>query len=108
MTSRSSKPGWKAAYENLRPPGKIAAILSNTREARTHLQQFKRPSHEPAPRPVYLMTESTTSAAGLVDELRQNYKSPVFLNSTRPDKENWDRSGMANEKYRDRRDSRMQ
>lgn len=101
-------PGWKEAYRGLTPPGKIAAILEYTRVAKDQLQGFKRPAWEREPLPVYLMTENTKAVAELEDDLKANHKSPVFLNGVRPGREDWDRSGMANEKYRNRRDRRQQ
>jgi lambda-carrageenase len=100
--------GWKVAYEELSPPGKIASILEDSQVARDQLRRFERPAWEREPLPVYLMTESTRSVAELVDDLKANYASPVFLNGVRTMSENWDRSGMANEKYRNKRDGRQQ
>ncbi|NQT85482.1 PQQ-like beta-propeller repeat protein, partial [bacterium] len=101
-------PGWKKAYETLTPPGKIAAILRDTETVRSQLATFKKPPGERPPLPVYFMTESIPdSFTGLVDAIHKNHPSPVFLKGQHMgDVENWDRSGMANEKYRKRRDRR--
>lgn len=101
-------PGWKKAYEELQPPGKISAIIENTETIRSQLATFKKPSWERDPLPVYFMTESIPdSLGGLVETIHENYQSPIFLKGQfMPDVENWDRSGLANEKYRNRRDRR--
>ena len=106
----TSDSGWKKAYEGLTPPGKIAAILKNTETVRSHLAAFSKPPRERDPLPVFLMTERIPdSLIGLVDSIRKNSPSPVFLNGTFVRHgEKWDRSGMASEKYRDRRDRRKQ
>lgn len=102
-----ANPRWKSAYTNLSPPGKIETIRTNTNTVRNHLQNFTRPAHERSPLPVYLLSESTSSVKGLVNEIKTNYNSPVFLkNIHMPKAENWDRSVIKNEKYRDRRDRR--
>jgi len=103
-------PGWKKAYEDLTPPGKIAGILRNTDALRKQLVAFARPPRERDPLGVYLMTERIPdSLTGLVDSIRKNSRSPVFLNGTFVRHgEKWDRSAMASEKYRDRRDRRKQ
>ncbi|RKR12143.1 hypothetical protein CLV91_2266 [Maribacter vaceletii] len=103
-----NKPNWKQAYENLIPKGKIASIIANTKEVKEQLNVFTAPIEERKPLPVYLMSEGVPpSIKTLVDDIKENYKSPVFLNRSGSDKEKWDRSSIENEKYRDRRDRRM-
>ena len=102
---------WKFDYITLRPPGKIETILANTDKVRTRLKYFTRPQWEREPLPVYLMSESIpSSVSSLVHTLKTKYNSPVFLNnvwmSKIQDGEDWNRSALANAKYRDRRDSR--
>ncbi|MFC2113026.1 hypothetical protein ACFLTA_07145 [Bacteroidota bacterium] len=102
-------PDWKEEYSNLEPEGKISEILKNTAVARSNLRQFEAPEWASSPRPpVYLMSESIPrSLAPLADDIKANYKNPVFLNSAWTNKaENWDRSGIKNERYRNRRDNR--
>jgi len=101
-------PEWTAAYEQLRPPGKISAILEGTHTVRKQLAAFKKPSWQRDSLPVYLMTETIPdSLADLVDGIREKSSSPVFLKSQfMREAENWDRSGLANKKYRERRDRR--
>lgn len=102
-----ANPGWKEAYAQLAPSGKIAAILENTSAARKQLEAFRRPAWERDPLPVYLMSESTASVEALVANLKTNYASPVFLNGFYTGKaENWDRSAMANDFYKNMRDQR--
>jgi len=101
-------PGWKAAYKTLSPPGKIASIIRNTETVRRQLADFKKPSGQRKTPPVYFMTESIPdSLKGLVAEITRKQSGPVFLKGQfMPHVENWNRSGMANEKYRNRRDRR--
>lgn len=101
-------PGWKGAYQDLAPPGKVAAIRAETDAVRRQLQRFTPPAWERTPVPVYLMSEPITdSVADLVRDLRTNYRSPVFLhNIFLREVEDWDRSSMANDVYRKKRDQR--
>ena len=101
--------GWKAAFSNLTPPGKIETILANTESVRKSLASFQQPAWQRSPLPVYLTwaNKSDPATEGLIENLIAEYDSPVFLNKSGSDKENWDRSGMANEKYREKRDRRM-
>lgn len=103
-----SVPGWKDAYSDFQPVGKLKAILDNTATARKQLQHFKAPAHERGLKPVYLMTESLS---GDVEELalalETKYGSPVFLRGQHmPKVEEWDRSNVGSTKYRERRDRR--
>ncbi len=99
---------WKRAYTNLSPPGKIEAVLANTNAVRDHLQTYVRPARERDPLPVYLLSESVPdSVKGLVNTIKASYDSPVFLeNAHMPKVEDWDRSSIQNEKYRNKRDQR--
>jgi hypothetical protein len=101
-------PNWKKAYENLAPPGKIARILTNTNLVRNSLPAFRRPAWEREPLPVYLMSETIPkSQEERVNKIKSLGKSPIFLTSYFMGKaENFDRAGIRNEKYRDRRDRR--
>lgn len=104
----TAHPDWKQAYARCQPPGKIDAILRNTAALRANLKRFTKLAGERDPLPVYLMTDRVTSStAELVNDIKTNYTSPVFLNSAfMRQVENWDRSGMDNERYRLRRDRR--
>jgi hypothetical protein len=101
-------PGWKAAYTNLTPPGKIRTIIEGTDAVRDLLPRFQSPAWERDPLPVYLMTESIpASIRDRVNHIKAHYRSPVFLNGFHMSGvENWDRSSLQNEKYRNRRDRR--
>lgn len=105
-----NNPDWKKEYSNLRPKGKVESILSNTQILRHNLQYFKAPEWEKTPREVYLMSESVPeSVKPLVDDIKANYPSPVFLNGAHIGKaENYDRSHIKNDRYRNRRDTRRQ
>lgn len=100
---------WKAAFAALVPTGKIETILANTAKVKTNLQGFTKPAWERATLPVWFMSEnfSTSYSANVYNTIKSNYSSPIFLNNTNLDKENWDRSAMINVKYRDKRDARM-
>lgn len=106
----TNEPEWKHAYENLIPSGKVATIIGNTDTVRNQITAYKTPAQERDPLPVYFVSDPIPdSLVGLVDTIHENYKSPVFLkNVWLPKVENWDRSNMPNEKYRERRDRRKQ
>ncbi|WP_303317244.1 hypothetical protein Q4Q34_01815 [Flavivirga abyssicola] len=102
------KSNWKKAYEHLEPKGKISTILSNTKKIRNSLNNYKAPESQKESQHVYLMAENIPkSMKSWVQNLQANYGNPVFLNSAGSDKEDWDRSGIKNERYRKRRDGRM-
>ncbi|APU11040.1 hypothetical protein A5M85_12315 [Cellulophaga lytica] len=99
---------WKKDFKTLDPPGKIQTIIANTKQVKGQLNKYKSLKTGKKQLPVYLMTEKITpEVAPLKKEIEQNYTSPVFLNSKHlPKVENWDRSDLANEKYRKKRDRR--
>lgn len=99
--------GWKTAYESLIPQGKIQSILDNTQAVRDQLATFQKPTWE-NPEEVVLISEKITSdVTALYNDIKNNYSSPVFLkNVWMPEVENWDRSTMANEVYKNKFDSR--
>ncbi len=101
-------PNWKKAYENLTPPGKIAAILANTDHVRDGLASFQRPAGERAPLPVYLLSDKIPeSLTARVDAIKRTSQSPVFLNGfSMGVAEKYDRAVIENEKYRERLDRR--
>ncbi|MEQ9289107.1 MAG: hypothetical protein RIG77_19435 [Cyclobacteriaceae bacterium] len=105
----TQNPEWKELYKDLTPPGKIKKILDNTAEARTYLSGFTKPSWQRNTLPVYFMTESfpTALSQNVANDISENYQSPLFLGGKHmPRVENWDRSSMTNEKYRNKRDRR--
>lgn len=99
---------WKNEFENLKPKGKIAKIIDNTKKARALLKKVEPSSKFNASQPVYLMTEKVPSnLEGLKNSITNKYKSPIFLNSLfMPRVEKWDRSVLTNDKYRLARDRR--
>ncbi|WP_206753973.1 MULTISPECIES: hypothetical protein [unclassified Lentimonas] len=105
----TTQSGWQDAFVHLDPPGKIQAILKNTEEARQQLASFEKPAWEREPIPVYSTWAKKKGIAKdrLVQDLIEHYDSPVFLNSCSSNKENWDRSSMPSEIYRNKRDRRM-
>lgn len=100
--------GWKNAYERLNPPGKIAAILDHHAQTKEQLAGFRKPLWERETLPVYFMSEGLRGPERVVaGRIKAEHNSPIFLNGTwTGHAENWDRSSIDNEKYRDRRDSR--
>lgn len=100
---------WKKEFEKLDPPGKIQAIIANTKDIRKNLKNFKRPADQYESAKVYFMTESrrNESAATVINSIEARYDNPIFLNGGNFDKENWDRSAMTSKIYRDKRDRRM-
>ncbi len=105
-----SVPGWKNDFTDMKPKGKLKAMLDNTAIARQQLKRFVRPAHERAPKPVYFMSESLKGdVEKLAMELEATCGSPIFLNGKwMPKVENWDRSTMASELYRKKRDRRRE
>lgn len=102
-------PNWEEDFQRLIPPGNITAILKASELVREKVATFKRPMWEREPLPVYLMSEQITeSVKPLVNEIVSNHQSPVFLDwKSLPAAENYDRSGVRNQYYRDRRDGRL-
>ncbi|AWG23292.1 hypothetical protein FFWV33_18045 [Flavobacterium faecale] len=100
---------WRKDFENLMPPGKIQDILANTKNIKDNLKKFEKPSYQKESATVYFMSESRKKdgAAEAIDRIEAKYKNPVFLNGGSFDKENWDRSAMPSEVYKNKRDGRM-
>ncbi|GAA3617220.1 PQQ-binding-like beta-propeller repeat protein [Flavivirga amylovorans] len=101
---------WKNEFINLNPPGKIQTILDNTARIKESLKKYVRPSSENKSQPVYFMSESRNNEAAktAIERIESKYDNPTFLIKPRTRaKENWDRSSILNEKYRNRRDRRM-
>ncbi len=103
------KNSWKKEFKKLNPPGKIHAIIANTKEIRNNLKNFKKPASQYESAKVYFMTESRRdeSAATVIKSIETKYDNPIFLNGGNFDKEKWDRSAMTSEIYRNKRDGRM-
>jgi lambda-carrageenase len=104
----TSVAGWKDAFTDLQPVGKLRTVLENTAIVREQLESFTSPPHGNKSRPVYLMTESLS---GDLEEtamaLEAEYGTPVFLRGQHmPRVEAWDRSSIGSEQYRERRDRR--
>ncbi|MFC3120791.1 hypothetical protein [Agaribacter flavus] len=104
-------PAWKDEYHALVPPGNISQILANSSMTRQQLMTFSKPDWEQQAQAVWLMSENTSSLSGVARDvyvdIEENYDSPIFLKSFWTSRaEDWDRSGMQNKAYRDRRDGR--
>lgn len=101
--------GWKGAYEELKPKGKLEEIINNTEKTRNQLANYQKPESERDPLPVYLMTPDIDSGLSktTADHIIANYNSPLFLGGSHMSvAEDWDRSAMENEKYKNKRDGR--
>ena len=106
---------WKKEYINLKPSGKIQAILNNTNVARKALENFQAPDWERSPKQVYFVSDLNANKKSepykdIIKKIHSKYDSPIFLGYTNSDKEDpatWERDTMTNAFYRDRRDRRM-
>ncbi|WP_139957412.1 hypothetical protein [Flavicella sediminum] len=101
--------GWKTAYQDLMPGGKLQDIKDNTAAIRTNLASYTKPSTQREARAIYFMTESTDNglAKTTADNIRANYETPIFLGGSHMGQaENWDRSALGNAKYEAKRDGR--
>ncbi len=99
-----NNPGWKKAYENMKPIGNIKSIIENTAKLEKQIASFKKPAHESVSRPVYLLHDNFTGVNN------SKYNTPVFIPQTFmpevQDGETWNRDTISNEKYRTKRDRR--
>lgn len=97
--------GWKEAFKNLSPPGKIQSILKNKAEVATSLTSFIKPAWERnPPLSVYLLHKNSRSTNTSL------YNAPIYIPQpfmpTVQDGNSWNREAMANETYRNKRDKR--
>ncbi|MDZ8117827.1 PQQ-binding-like beta-propeller repeat protein [Pontiella agarivorans] len=103
-------PGWKEAFSNLKPPGKIAEILKMTADVRARLATFKKPAWERDPVEVVLTQANPDHP--VAKQIAANYNSPVFLkylwNNHVQDPADWDRETVLknNPSYLKKRDRR--
>ena len=100
---------WRKEFEKLNPPGKIQSILANSKVIKNNLKKFNKPSYQKESAIVYFMSERRKKAGvGVaIDKIEAKYDNPIFLNGGNFDKENWDRSAMPSEVYKNKRDGRM-
>ena len=104
-----SNPNWKEAFKNIQPKGKFEQFVDNTDLLRNEIKVFTKPAYQREQLPVYFIEGGASSGIAKIvyDDIKANYNNPVLLaGSSWPYAENWDRSSMANAKYRDRRDGR--
>ncbi len=105
----TQKRNWKNLYTKIKPSQKLKDILNNTNTVRKNIAKYTKPNKERAPKKVYFMTESLRGpiAQKVSSNITKKYESPIFLNGKRMRYvEDWNRSNMENEKYRERRDRR--
>lgn len=98
---------WKEEFKTLVPPGKLVELFTNVEDVKAKVRAYKPAKNFKPERAAFFLTERKRGVASLMERLETNYGSPVFLNgATLNNVENWDRSGMANARYRDQRDGR--
>lgn len=103
-----TKNGWKEAFSNLTPPGKIESIRSNVQSCRAQLESYNPCSWQRKTDPVYLTwAKKINKVSELAEKVMKMSNSPVFLNQCGTDKEKWDRSSLGSEIYEKKRDRRM-
>ncbi|RMD76528.1 MAG: hypothetical protein D6820_12570, partial [Lentisphaerae bacterium] len=90
-----SVPGWKQAFQDLEPPGKIRKIKKNLEHLHRLVEQYQPPAWERKPDPVYV----PVSDHPLVEKIRKHYASPVFFHAY------WGRGHVENTKWRYRKET---
>ncbi|WP_139263234.1 PQQ-binding-like beta-propeller repeat protein [Flammeovirga pacifica] len=99
---------WVEDFEQFTPPGNMEKILSASQKIKTQVEAFQKPEYERTPLEVFFLSESK-------DEITQpyfekmnanNYGTQFFANVHMPRIENWDRSEMENDFYKNKRDGR--
>jgi len=100
---------WKKDFKKLNPPGKIQSILANSKTIKDNLKKFDKPAYQKESATVYFMSErrKKSGVGAAIDKIEGKYYNPIFLNGGNFDKENWDRSAMPSEIYKNKRDGRM-
>jgi len=101
-----SKKGWEKQFKNLNPPGKISAILKNIEQVNQQLITYKETKYDHKPLPVYLMSDVNKTPKTVVEQITDEYDSPIFLDSGNLGTEKWDRSIIPNKVYQKKRDRR--
>lgn len=101
-----SKKGWEKQFKNLNPPGKISAILKNIEQVNQQLITYKETKYDHKPLPVYLMSDVNKTPKTVVEQIIDEYDSPIFLDSGNLGTEKWDRSIIPNKVYQKKRDRR--
>ncbi len=101
--------GWKDAFQQLDPPGKIPAIKANIATAWAQIKSYTPPDWLRAPIPVYIPGANHPVA----EEIAAKYDSPVFMGGywhrgfvEKTDWRHQPETYIANEKYRERKDPR--
>jgi|GEM_PF-1078737 len=111
----TSKSGWKDAYENLEPIGKLSSLRARRSELDAEIDSFTRPEHEidGRERPVvYFLTESLSGSIETLANDLENQSNSIQFFATKSTKKvqyppSWNRETVVtNQKYRDKRDSR--
>ncbi|QWG10623.1 PQQ-binding-like beta-propeller repeat protein [Flammeovirga kamogawensis] len=99
---------WVEEFPALEPPGNIAKILDNSASVREQVASFQRPNREREPLEVYFVSDEKDEYTGpIIEAMNSNsYGAQFYANKHMPKVENWDRSAMENETYKNKRDGR--
>lgn len=95
---------WEAAYSNFTPPGKISELNANVELLKQQVASFKPTFNN---KPVYLMSDSTKADRKIMEKIRKEYTSPIFLGYGSLGSEDYDRRIIKNEFYRTKKDGRQ-
>ncbi|WP_440875653.1 hypothetical protein [Thalassotalea sp. PLHSN55] len=102
----TAQPAWLQAYQSLEPTGKLAKMLTNTATLKAQVAALDYDKNQKI-NPVYLMSDYRKTPKDIQHKVHENYQSPVFLGYGSLQSEQWDRSEIANEVYKNKRDKRQ-
>ncbi|MDU0354000.1 hypothetical protein RS130_08700 [Paraglaciecola aquimarina] len=106
----TQKSTWADDFAKLEPKGKLAEMLANTDKLKTDLANYSVTNSTVTNsqlNPVYLMSDYNQTDKAVIDKISAQYSSPVFLGYGNLRSENWDRSSIKNEVYKNKRDKRQ-
>ena len=95
---------WSDEFEALEPTGKMQRVNQNVQTLKKQVNAY-RPQYQN--KPVYFMSDNRNADPRVIEHLRENYQSPVFLNYGNLGSENYDRSIIKNKAYRNKKDRRQ-
>ncbi|ANQ51616.1 hypothetical protein MY04_4274 [Flammeovirga sp. MY04] len=99
---------WADEFEEFVPSGNIKKLINNTSKVREQVLAFQRPNYERVPLETFFMSDTKDDiTAPYIDAMNSNsYGAQFYANIHMPKVENWDRSEMENETYKNKRDGR--
>lgn len=103
----TKSPTWQQSFSQLDAKGKLAQLLENTETLKSQVAKYKANKNESINNPVYLMSDYRQTPKAQRDFVSQHYKSPIFLGYGTLRSENYDRSIIKNDVYRNKRDKRQ-